>query len=596
MQRAIVYCRVSTEEQAEDGHHSLAAQESLCRRCASEKQFEIVEVFRDPGKSATTMNRPGLQDALARCQSDHSIKAVFVQDTDRLARNTKDHLTIRAMLKKHDVRLISVSQPMLEDSAEGMMIDTIIASVNQFQSDITSRKTMKGLEEKVRNGGWPALAPVGYKNVGVGPEGQSRIVVVDNESAPLVQKLFRSYATGNYSARELNDIFYKQGLRSRTGRKLQDSKIFDMLENKFYLGEVRWGGIVAKGQHEPLIDASLFAAVKAVLMAHGGNRSRKRKHDFLLRGYLFCGSCGGRLIGEKHILKGVAYYRCHKRGGCEPLCSAPELESEVADLFSHLQPSPGLLKATETALRARANAHKSNFEAERSSLLKRKAVVDTKLHKLESKWLDGLLDDADFKRLRVDLKKLQSDMENQIAGMESKRSLDYDALAEVVAFARDLGNSYSRIPDHLKRLLLKFAWERLEVANRQITVALPTMLFRSLSNFEEGSPRGTQKPVQYERASMQGGDCHPTWFPMNQDLVRLGTEWGRKPTHNRPEKTQEVPFAGNISDLMQLLDSDPGYIQHVLTLFAEIRDGMKAWKEGLNSSDPVSVDAKSIAR
>lgn len=206
MHRALIYCRVSTEEQAEDGHHSLAAQESLCRRQGAQQDFEIAAVYTDPGRSATTMNRPGLQDALARCQSDKSIKALFVQDTDRLARNTRDHLTIRAVLKKHDVKLISVSQPMLEDSAEGMMIDTIIASVNQFQSDLTSRKTMKGLEEKVRNGGWPGIAPIGYKNVGVGPEGQSRIVVVDKDLAPLVQQLFRQYATGSYSVHDLNNI------------------------------------------------------------------------------------------------------------------------------------------------------------------------------------------------------------------------------------------------------------------------------------------------------------------------------------------------------------------------------------------------------
>jgi DNA invertase Pin-like site-specific DNA recombinase len=68
-----------------------------------------------------------------------------VQDTDRLARNAHDHFAIRAILTKCGVRLIAVSQPTLEDSAEGRMIDTIIASVNQFQSELTARKTLKGL-------------------------------------------------------------------------------------------------------------------------------------------------------------------------------------------------------------------------------------------------------------------------------------------------------------------------------------------------------------------------------------------------------------------------------------------------------------------
>lgn len=152
MKKALIYCRVSTEEQAQDGHHSLSAQKSICSKLAIDLGYNIVEIFEDPGKSATNMNRPGLQDMLIRCQEDKSIEAVFVQDTDRLARNTNDHLTIKAILQKAGVKLISASQPTIDESAEGNMIDTIIAAVNQFQSDLTARKTKKGLEEKVRNG------------------------------------------------------------------------------------------------------------------------------------------------------------------------------------------------------------------------------------------------------------------------------------------------------------------------------------------------------------------------------------------------------------------------------------------------------------
>ena len=142
MQKALVYCRVSTEEQAREGY-SLDAQEKFCRKYAEDNDFQVMEVFRDEGKSGTNLNRPALQDLLAKCQDDKSISFVLVQETDRLARNTKDHLTIRAILKKAEVKLISVAQPMLDDSPEGNMIDTILASVNQFQSDINSRKSQK---------------------------------------------------------------------------------------------------------------------------------------------------------------------------------------------------------------------------------------------------------------------------------------------------------------------------------------------------------------------------------------------------------------------------------------------------------------------
>jgi site-specific DNA recombinase len=115
MQNCFIYCRVSTEEQAEQGY-SLDAQEKLCRSFAEHNGYRVVGVFRDEGKSGTSLDRPALQELISNCTDGNSVSAVIVQETDRLARNTKDHLTIKAILKKTKVKLISVAQPMLDDS------------------------------------------------------------------------------------------------------------------------------------------------------------------------------------------------------------------------------------------------------------------------------------------------------------------------------------------------------------------------------------------------------------------------------------------------------------------------------------------------
>ena len=112
--KALIYCRVSTEIQAKEGC-SLDAQEKSCKKFAKDNGYKILEVYKDEGKSGTNLDRPALQDLLSKCQKDKLINATIVQETDRLARSTKDHLTIRAILKKADVKLISVAQPMLDD-------------------------------------------------------------------------------------------------------------------------------------------------------------------------------------------------------------------------------------------------------------------------------------------------------------------------------------------------------------------------------------------------------------------------------------------------------------------------------------------------
>ena len=236
MQKALVYCRVSTEEQAREGY-SLDAQEKFCKKYAEDNDYQVIGVFRDEGKSGTNLNRPALQDLLDKCQRDKSISLVLVQETDRLARNTKDHLTIRAILKKAGVALISVAQPMLDDSPEGMMIDTILASVNQFQSDINSRKSRKGLQEKFDSGWWPGLAPLGYKNKVVKDKS---IIVSDPATWVLVRKGLKMYMTGNYSAIEIADFLFEKGVVSRTGKRICNSRIADLLKNPFYAGILRW--------------------------------------------------------------------------------------------------------------------------------------------------------------------------------------------------------------------------------------------------------------------------------------------------------------------------------------------------------------------
>jgi len=55
MQKALVYCRVSTEEQAEKGY-SLDTQEKLCRSFAENNGYGVLSVFRDEGKSGTTLS------------------------------------------------------------------------------------------------------------------------------------------------------------------------------------------------------------------------------------------------------------------------------------------------------------------------------------------------------------------------------------------------------------------------------------------------------------------------------------------------------------------------------------------------------------
>ena len=258
MTTSFTYYRVSTDEQAQQGK-SIEAQGRMCRKWAKDNDYRILEEFKDEGKSATNLNRPALQEMLSKCTS--GINAVIVQDTDRLARNTLDHLTVRSLLDKNNVELISISQPMIDNSPEGNLVDTIIASVNAFQSQITGRKTSKVLNEKAKIGWYPAPAPLGYANIpNKNPTSSldKNIIDLDPITSPHIKKCFEIYALGDSSIEELTKYLQNKGVPSAFGNKIGTSVVHKMLRNIFYPVDFICAGTHRKGNHPKLVSKPLF--------------------------------------------------------------------------------------------------------------------------------------------------------------------------------------------------------------------------------------------------------------------------------------------------------------------------------------------------
>lgn len=314
-QEAVIYCRVSTEEQAVKGL-SLDDQARKCKRKAEELGYLIPEcnVFEDRGKTATNMNRRGLENALIRC-GEKQVKAFIVLDTDRLARNECDHFAIKGILEKHKIKSISVNQPNLNETVEGKLMDTIVSGINAYQSRHTGRKVSGVMQLKVERGEWINVAPNGYLNTDVGTkEKPIKTITVNEKFAPLVVEAFELCATGNYNCKDLNNILYEKGLRNRRNKKVPKSSFIDMLHNPFYYGMMRYKGGLYKGNYKPLISKALFDTCQEVLAVQNNHANRERKHSkrFFLRGFLRCGVCGYKTVtAEYHKNRGgLSYYHC----------------------------------------------------------------------------------------------------------------------------------------------------------------------------------------------------------------------------------------------------------------------------------------------
>lgn len=479
-QIALVYCRVSTEEQAREGY-SLNAQEKFCRRFAEDNGYTILDVYRDEGKSATNLNRPALQELLTTCQRDKNVKAVIIQETDRLARNTYDHLTIRSILKKAEVKLISVAQPMLDESPEGNMIDTILASVNQFQSDLNSRKTKKGLQEKFELGWWPGWAPLGYISK---RRGDKTIVAKDPERWDLVRQSLKMYISGNYSASRIVDILYDKGLRSKTGKKIPNSIMINTLKNPFYAGIMKWNNQERKGKHEPMIAFDEHRQIITIMENHNHHACRMRKHSFLLNGFAFCRICNQRYTAEKHPLGD--YYHCSvskiKHSNKGQNIQTQELEKQAEETFKDIQFSKDFIDLVVRKIKKFYKEKKKKKKRSMRVLLNKKMAIEKKREKAEEKLIKGTLEDEDFVRMRDRFRTELLEIQSQLYELDNQRNVDTDTIREVLMLARNIYGAYKNAPYEIKRQYLAFFWEGFWVKDKKIVKTEPTKLIKTLKN------------------------------------------------------------------------------------------------------------------
>jgi DNA invertase Pin-like site-specific DNA recombinase len=148
--RVIGYVRVSTDAQAEAGV-SLKAQEAKLRAYADLYDLDLVTVITDPGASAKTLRRDGLQRALADLEAGHA-DGLLVAKLDRLTRSVKDLSTLIEVYFNERFSLFSVSEQIDTRSAGGRLVLNVLASVSQWEREKVGERTREALQHLKANG------------------------------------------------------------------------------------------------------------------------------------------------------------------------------------------------------------------------------------------------------------------------------------------------------------------------------------------------------------------------------------------------------------------------------------------------------------
>ncbi|MGC0369515.1 recombinase family protein [Microbacterium sp. SLBN-111] len=364
--RVAIYCRVSTEEQARMGGSefglSIPYQREACERYAREHDLEIVDYI-DPGRTGTTTNRPAFKQMLADL-AERRITHIVVHKLDRLSRSPKVDYVVDDAREKTKTALVSVTE-YIDETPQGLLNLQFMRGVAAYYSNNLASEVRKGITTKLKEGGTPAQAPLGYVNR-QRKEGRADIrwVEIDEQRAPHIRWAFEEYANGNWSLQNLCAALEARGLVNRAGynrpaRPITVSTLHRLLAHPYYVGIVVYKGAFYEGSHPSLIPRELWLRVQDVLAAHNSAGEKDRRHPHYLKGTIYCGECGNRLVFTRNKGKLGAYYdyffclgRRAKAAPCtRKYVSVEAVEKGVEDFYLRLHFTPKRIEEIRQVVR-----------------------------------------------------------------------------------------------------------------------------------------------------------------------------------------------------------------------------------------------------
>lgn len=326
MRLAACYIRVSTDEQTE---YSPDSQLKLIQDYAEKNDIILLEDYiymEDGGKSGKSMaKRDKFLEMLATAKKKPSpFNIILVWKFSRFARNQEEAITLKSMLKKNGIDVISISEP-LPEGPFGELIERILEWQDEFYLTNLSQEVKRGMKERASRGLPVAPPPIGYDS----KSGN----YIPNSDAALIREIYNDFLNG-LGLRAIAVKYGNLGMRTKRGNPPDNRCIEYILRNPVYTGKIRWSLdgraastrhydspniMIVDGHHEPIITQDIFDKVQNKLdeqkRMYGKYQRSEQPVNFMLKGLVRCSSCGSTLVFVNRSLPSL---QCHSyaKGTC----------------------------------------------------------------------------------------------------------------------------------------------------------------------------------------------------------------------------------------------------------------------------------------
>ncbi|MDP7979912.1 recombinase family protein [Bacillus sp. WLY-B-L8] len=331
MIQVVIYARVSTAEQAEEGYSIDAQLDVVKKRCEQEGRI-VVDQYIDRGISGKAMeNRPDLQ-RLLKDAKESKFQEIWVWKTNRLARNHLDLLKIVDELDKNNVGFKSCSEAFDTATPTGKLLMNVLASIGEFERESIVENVKMGMKQRAREGKWNGGIVLGYNTVKIDKTESKTKLEIEEKEAFIVKEIFNLYAEGR-GLKAITNLVNKLGYRTKKGNFFTPIAIRTILLNPIYIGKIRYNvrenwsekrrrginknPIYTNGNHDPIISLDLWNRVQELYKKKSQKPKRLFDGIFPLTGLIKCPMCGAPMVAGrvKRKLKDgnvniIRYYQC----------------------------------------------------------------------------------------------------------------------------------------------------------------------------------------------------------------------------------------------------------------------------------------------
>lgn len=506
---AFAYLRLSNEEAAEGESSSIKNQRMIIQDYCERNEILLVRVFVDDGWSGGNFDRPAFQEMIALLEQGKA-NIVITKDLSRLGRDMREaSYYAEQYFPEHGIRYLTVADNF--DTEQENVMAPFQFAMNEVYLRDGSRKVKEVLKAKREKGLYCACAPYGYEK---DPRNKNRLVP-DEETAPIIQRIFEAAANGDSSrkiALDLNNdgimpplkykVLYKGNFSEDGAARASDlwnyTTVKRILKNPVYLGHTLLGKskkvsvkskkklnvpkeqwAVTENTHKPIVTQEVFDLAQFNL---GKGTFDFRQYDHVRRsifsGIAFCAQCGHALCSCGTVYKGERekywYLSCnrHRLDIMDPCVGVRIKYSDILevvrqDLNSLICLSPE--EKDSVAREAMQRAGDDNLiKVKQLQLQKAKArlsTIDKVITKLYTDNAEGKIDDSRLERMLSELQRESAGLEKTIDGLSVVDPVNETQESYRAFF--ELTNKYTHIKELDRDTLVTFV-RRIEVGPKEL--------------------------------------------------------------------------------------------------------------------------------